>query len=182
MKELNVWTVLQSEVAELESTLKTAPRGGTVYLVPDAMALCTQLHLVRRLMASEKFVIIIPIQGTISSDLSFFHIVTWFTFPSPFFQTYVSCSYHITACFRLFFYWSNSMFTNVIRKRMCHLQLIIFKPRPVVFFWLSFFPVLGNGNTFFSAFASHMFPALGTGYMFPALGTGYRFLAVTCFH
>lgn len=182
MKELNVWTVLQSEVAELESTLKTAPRGGTVYLVPDATALCTQLHPIRRLMASEKFVIIIPIQGTISSDLSFFHIVTWFTFPSPFLQTYVSCSYHITACFRLFFYWSNSMFTNVIRKRMCHLQLIILKPRPVVFFWLSFFPVLGNGNTFFSAFASHMFPALGTGYMFPALGTGYRFPAVTCFH
>ncbi|KAL9986002.1 hypothetical protein ACROYT_G000055 [Oculina patagonica] len=54
--------LLQSEVAELESTLKTAPRGGTVYLVPDAMALCTQLHLVRRLIVSEKLVIIIPIQ------------------------------------------------------------------------------------------------------------------------
>lgn len=54
--------LLQSEVAELESSLKTAPGGGTVYLVPDAVALCTQLHLVRRLMASEKFVIIIPIQ------------------------------------------------------------------------------------------------------------------------
>lgn len=55
-------------MAELESSLKTAPGGGTVYLVPDAVALCTQLHLVRRLMASEKFVIIIPIQGTIRSD------------------------------------------------------------------------------------------------------------------
>ena len=63
-------------MAELESSLKTAPGDGTVYLVPDAMALCTQLHLVRRLMASEKFVIIIPIQGTITSGLSFFHVVT----------------------------------------------------------------------------------------------------------
>lgn len=67
---------LQSEVAELESTLKTAPSGGTAYLVPDAMGLCSQLHLVRRLIASEKFVIVIPIQGAISSYLSSFHIVT----------------------------------------------------------------------------------------------------------
>ena len=73
---LIIWTVLQSEVAELESSLKTAPSGGTVYLVPDAVALCTQLHLVRRLMASEKFVIIIPIQGTRSIDLPFLHVVT----------------------------------------------------------------------------------------------------------
>ena len=63
-------------MAELESSLKTAPGGGTVYLVPDAVALCTQLHLVRRLMASEKFVIIIPIQGTITSDLPFCLAVT----------------------------------------------------------------------------------------------------------
>ena len=71
-----MFIVLQSEVAELESSLKTAPGGGTVYLVPDAVALCTQLHLVRRLMASEKFVIIIPIQGTITSDLPCLHVVT----------------------------------------------------------------------------------------------------------
>ncbi|RMX45316.1 hypothetical protein pdam_00000834 [Pocillopora damicornis] len=54
--------LLQSEVAELESTLNAAPHDGPVYVVPDAMALCTQLHLVRRLIASEKLVVIIPIQ------------------------------------------------------------------------------------------------------------------------
>ncbi|KAJ7339642.1 Protein smg5 [Desmophyllum pertusum] len=54
--------LLQSEVAELENTLNTAPSDGTVYLVPDAMALCSQLHLVRRLLTSEKLVIVIPIQ------------------------------------------------------------------------------------------------------------------------
>lgn len=54
--------LLQSEVAELESTLKTVPRGSTAYLVPDAVALCTQLHLVRRLVTSEKMVVIIPVQ------------------------------------------------------------------------------------------------------------------------
>ena len=57
-------TVFQSEVAELESTLKTTPHGSTAYLVPDAMSLCGQLHLVRRLVTAEKMVIIIPIQGT----------------------------------------------------------------------------------------------------------------------
>lgn len=51
-------------MAELESTLNAAPHDGPVYVVPDAMALCTQLHLVRRLIASEKLVVIIPIQGT----------------------------------------------------------------------------------------------------------------------
>ena len=58
-------TVFQSEVAELESTLKTTPHGSTAYLVPDAMSLCSQLHLVRRLVTAEKMVIIIPIQGTL---------------------------------------------------------------------------------------------------------------------
>lgn len=54
--------LLQSEVAELESTLNSAPQDGPVYVIPDTMALCTQLHLVRRLIASEKLVVIIPIQ------------------------------------------------------------------------------------------------------------------------
>lgn len=55
--------LLQSEVAELESNLKTALSGGsTVYLVPDSVALCTQLHLLRRLVTAERMVIIIPIQ------------------------------------------------------------------------------------------------------------------------
>ena len=58
-------TVFQSEVAELESTLKTTPHGSTAYLVPDAMSLCGQLHLVRRLVTAEKMVMIIPIQGTL---------------------------------------------------------------------------------------------------------------------
>lgn len=55
--------LLQSEVAALESNLKTAPSSSsTVYVVPDATALCTQLHLLRRLVTTERMVIIIPIQ------------------------------------------------------------------------------------------------------------------------
>lgn len=53
----------QSEVNKLEKTLKSAPKGTTAYLVPDAPALCSQLHLIRRLVTMEKFLIIIPIQG-----------------------------------------------------------------------------------------------------------------------
>lgn len=55
--------VFQSEVSKLEKSLQSAPKGTTAYLVPDAPALCSQLHLIRRLINMEKFLMIIPVQG-----------------------------------------------------------------------------------------------------------------------
>lgn len=71
--------LFQSEVAALESNLKTAPSSSsTVYLVPDATALCTQLHLLRRLVTTERMVIIIPIQGTLNKPFMLLYLdVLW---------------------------------------------------------------------------------------------------------
>ena len=43
--------------------MTTEPKSSTAYLVPDAPALCSQLHLITRLVSSEKFLLLIPLQG-----------------------------------------------------------------------------------------------------------------------
>lgn len=53
---------LQSEVADLESKVKSQSSSPSPYLIPDAPTLCTQLHIIRQLIATRNFVVIVPIQ------------------------------------------------------------------------------------------------------------------------
>ena len=50
---------LQHEVATLEVSAKKQATFFTPYLVPDAHSLCTGLHLVKKLLTSEKFIFVI---------------------------------------------------------------------------------------------------------------------------
>lgn len=60
--------ILQHDVSELEKKLKTTNMSpseqSTVYLVLDTPALCRHLSLLRALVKSANFVVIIPTQGT----------------------------------------------------------------------------------------------------------------------
>lgn len=58
--------ILKSEVADLESKVKSQSPSPSPYLIPDAPTLCTQLHIVRQLIATKNFVVIVPIQGMLS--------------------------------------------------------------------------------------------------------------------
>lgn len=64
--------VLQSEVADLESKVKSQTVSPSPYLIPDAPTLCTQLHVLKQLVTTKKFVIVVPIQGKSSDGLTFF--------------------------------------------------------------------------------------------------------------
>ena len=58
-------TLLQSEVATLaEATAKQQAAMVTPFLIPDAHTLCTGLHLVKKLLKTEKFVVVIAKSGT----------------------------------------------------------------------------------------------------------------------
>ena len=54
----------QSEVATLaEDSAKKQAAIFTPYLLPDAQSLCTGLHIIKKLLKTEKFVIIIAKSG-----------------------------------------------------------------------------------------------------------------------
>ena len=54
----------QSEVASLaETSAQQQAAVFTPYLLPDALTLCTALHLIRKLLSSEKFIVIIAKSG-----------------------------------------------------------------------------------------------------------------------
>lgn len=56
---------LQAEVSQLEGCLETAAESPSLppYLVPDATALTDNLHHIRQLTHSARFIIIIPLAG-----------------------------------------------------------------------------------------------------------------------
>ena len=54
---------MQSEVATLAEASKEQAAIFTPYLLPDAHTLCSALHLVKKLMKTEKFVFIISKSG-----------------------------------------------------------------------------------------------------------------------
>lgn len=54
----------QSEVASLaETSAQQQAAVFTPYLLPDALTLCTALHLIRKLLSSEKFIVVIAKSG-----------------------------------------------------------------------------------------------------------------------
>jgi len=59
---------LKSEVAELESKMKTSSDSATAYVIPDVHTMCIQLRLVRKMLQAEKYVIIIPLQVIAALD------------------------------------------------------------------------------------------------------------------
>ena len=54
---------LQHEVASLEVTANKQETVFTPYLIPDASSLCTGLHIVKKLLATEKFIFVIAKSG-----------------------------------------------------------------------------------------------------------------------
>ncbi len=56
---------LQSEVASLAAAKASTSAVFTPYIIPDAHALCTGLHLVKKMIKSEKFLFVIPMAGNV---------------------------------------------------------------------------------------------------------------------
>ena len=55
--------VLQSEVASLAAVKASTSAVFTPYIIPDAHALCMGLHLIKKMIRSEKFLFVIPMAG-----------------------------------------------------------------------------------------------------------------------
>ena len=53
----------QSEVASLAAAKASTSAVFTPYIIPDAHALCTGLHLIKKMIKSEKFLFVIPMAG-----------------------------------------------------------------------------------------------------------------------
>ena len=61
----------QSEVASLTKAKAAVPTVFTPYVIPDAHCLCSGLHLIKKMLKSEKFLFIVPMAGmSISLSLS----------------------------------------------------------------------------------------------------------------
>ena len=54
---------MQSEVASLAAAKAKTSAVFTPYIIPDAHALCTGLHLIKKMIKSEKFLFVIPMAG-----------------------------------------------------------------------------------------------------------------------
>ena len=54
---------MQSEVASLAEARAKVTSVFTPYIIPDASVLCTGLHLIKEMMKSEKFIIVVAIAG-----------------------------------------------------------------------------------------------------------------------
>ena len=63
---------LQAEVSQLEGSLQEAD-SLPPYLVPDALSLCQNLNLIKQLVLSSGFILIIPVAG---------QSINWFRFTS----------------------------------------------------------------------------------------------------
>ena len=61
-------THTQHEVATLEVSAKKQATFFTPYLIPDALSLSTGLHLVKKLLTSEKFIFVIAKSSTSTSS------------------------------------------------------------------------------------------------------------------
>ncbi|XP_046857731.1 protein SMG5-like [Xenia sp. Carnegie-2017] len=53
---------LQSEVADLENKVKSQSLSPSPFLIPDAPTICAQLHVLRQLVNTRNFVIVVPVQ------------------------------------------------------------------------------------------------------------------------
>lgn len=54
---------MQSEVASLAEAKAKAAAVFTPYIIPDAHSLCSGLHLIKKMLKSEKFLIVVPMAG-----------------------------------------------------------------------------------------------------------------------
>lgn len=56
---------MQSEVARLNEAKAKAVTVFTPYIIPDAHTLCSGLHLIKKMLHSEKFLFIVPMAGDV---------------------------------------------------------------------------------------------------------------------